>query len=77
MSTEMENSQDIEVFGSIKPWVDLANEYGMTEHRVFKDVLKAFAGRKAGTVTEQEYQNAMQAFIDACSAKATSETPRL
>lgn len=76
MTTEMENSPDIEIFGSIQPWVNLANEYGMTEHPVFKDVLKAIARRKAGTITEREYQDTMQAFIDVCSAKATSETPR-
>jgi hypothetical protein len=63
--------------GSIKPWIDLANERGMTGHRVFKDLLKAFERMKAGTITEEEYQAAMQAFIDACSAKETTETPRL
>lgn len=77
MTTEMENSPDIEIFGSIQPWVNLANEYGMTEHPVFKNVLKAIARRKAGTITEQEYQDALLAFSDACSAKATGPTPRL
>lgn len=77
MTTELENSPDIEIFGSIQPWINLANEYGMTEHQGYKDVLKAIARRKSGTITEQEYQDTMQAFIDACSAKATRETPRL
>ena len=65
------------VSGSIKPWIDLARERGMTEHRVFQNLLKGFERAKAGTMTEEELQAAMQDFIDACSANATSETPRL
>ena len=77
MNVEMDEFRGTEDFNSIKPWIDLAKESGMTEHRVFKDVLKAFARKKAGTITEQEYQDAMQAFIDACSTRETSEAPHL
>lgn len=77
MDPKMEDFQGTEDSSSIRPWIDLAKERGMTEHRAFKDVLKAFARKNAGTITEQEYQEAMQAFIDACSAKATGEMPHL
>jgi len=77
MTAEMEEFQGMDVSGSIKPWIDLARESGMTEHRVFKDLLKAFARMKAGTITEEEYQAAIQAFIDACSAKDSRSAPPL
>ena len=77
MTAEMGKFRGMAVSGSIKPWIDLATERGMTEHRVFQNLLKGFERVKAGTMTEEELQAAMQAFIDACSANATSETPRL
>jgi tRNA U55 pseudouridine synthase TruB len=69
MTAEIEKFQGMAVSGSIQPWIDLAKERGMTEHRVFQNLLKAFERMKAGTITEEESQAAMQAFIDACSAK--------
>jgi len=75
MTAEMEEFQGMADSGSLKPWIDLAKERGMTEHRVFKDLLKAFERTKAGTITEEEYQAAMQTFIDACSAKDSGSAP--
>ncbi|MGB7493837.1 MAG: hypothetical protein WBR26_04605 [Candidatus Acidiferrum sp.] len=49
----------------------------MADHGVFRDLLNAFDRMKTGTITGQEYQAAMQAFIDACSAEETSQIPRL
>jgi hypothetical protein len=77
MTADMGKFRGIAVSGSIKPWIDLAKERGMTEDRVFQNLLKGFERVKSGTMTEEELQAEMQAFIDACSAKATSETPRI
>ncbi len=77
MTAEMQTLEGTGASASIKPWIDLAKERGMADHRVFRDLLNAFDRMKERTITKQEYQAAMQAFIDACSAKETSETPHL